>query len=213
MIQNIIKTKKEKNGITLVALVITIVVMLIIAAITISMVAGSNGVLEKAKQSQYDTQEKEALEPLIQYISSKNIDYMSKQSNTAPPYSWYTDVIEDIQWYHDSTGALEPENVFADPLEYEKRLARYHSARNSEVLKNYQVHTMITEEEATSLGEGNWRVWRPLGLGDEELTTPTGNPINITIYLTCDEPEAKISITRLQKALEQSGAQLVNTDD
>ena len=42
---------KEERGITLIALVVTIVVLLILAGITISLVFGSNGVIQKAQDS------------------------------------------------------------------------------------------------------------------------------------------------------------------
>ena len=47
--------KKEK-GITLVALVITIIVLLILAGVTIAMVVGDNGILTRSKQSKFNTQ-------------------------------------------------------------------------------------------------------------------------------------------------------------
>lgn len=40
---------KEQKGITLVALVITIIVLLILAGVTISLVLGDNGILNHAK--------------------------------------------------------------------------------------------------------------------------------------------------------------------
>ena len=42
------KKLKKNNGITLIALVITIIVLLILAAITISALTGENGLLSKA---------------------------------------------------------------------------------------------------------------------------------------------------------------------
>ena len=42
---------KRENGITLIALVVTIVVLLILAGITISLVFGSNGVIKKAQEA------------------------------------------------------------------------------------------------------------------------------------------------------------------
>ena len=42
------QTTRETSGITLIALVATIVVLLILAGITISLVFGSNGVIQKA---------------------------------------------------------------------------------------------------------------------------------------------------------------------
>ena len=40
---------KEQKGITLVALIITIIVMLILAGVSISLVVGDNGVLKQAQ--------------------------------------------------------------------------------------------------------------------------------------------------------------------
>ena len=46
---------KRENGITLIALVVTIVVLLILAGITISLVFGSNGVIKKAQEANENT--------------------------------------------------------------------------------------------------------------------------------------------------------------
>ena len=50
-----IKKVKLENGITLIALVVTIVVLLILAGITISLVFGSNGVIKKAQEANENT--------------------------------------------------------------------------------------------------------------------------------------------------------------
>ena len=60
------KTKKIKNdGITLIALVITIIVLLILAGVTITTLTGENGILKKATEAKAQTiaeQEKEQVE-------------------------------------------------------------------------------------------------------------------------------------------------------
>ena len=43
---------KEMKGITLVALVVTIVVLLILAGVSINLVLGNNGIIAKAKEAQ-----------------------------------------------------------------------------------------------------------------------------------------------------------------
>lgn len=56
---------KKNNGITLVALIITIIVMLILAGVSISLVVGENGVIsqaEKAKEKQFEAEKKENIE-------------------------------------------------------------------------------------------------------------------------------------------------------
>lgn len=51
------KLKKNEKGITLIALVITIIVLIILAGITIAAVIGDNGIITKAQQSANQTQE------------------------------------------------------------------------------------------------------------------------------------------------------------
>ncbi len=53
---------KQQKGVTLVALVITIIVLLILAGVSIAMLTGDNGVLTKATASQKATLESEAKE-------------------------------------------------------------------------------------------------------------------------------------------------------
>ena len=47
--------KKEEKGITLVALVVTIVVLLILAGVSISLVLGNNGIINRAQQARNAT--------------------------------------------------------------------------------------------------------------------------------------------------------------
>ena len=53
---NLQERTKEKNGITLIALVITIVVLLILAGVTLNVIIGDNGILSKAKESKEKTE-------------------------------------------------------------------------------------------------------------------------------------------------------------
>ena len=46
-----------KDGITLIALVITIIVLLILAGVTVAMVVGENGIISKAVESKEKTKE------------------------------------------------------------------------------------------------------------------------------------------------------------
>ena len=59
--------KKENKGITLIALVITIIVLLILAGVTISTLAGDNGLITKANEAKVVT-EKSALREEIELL-------------------------------------------------------------------------------------------------------------------------------------------------
>ena len=55
---------KERNGITLIALVITIIVLLILAGVTIATLTGDNGILGKAKTAKTTNDEEKAKEQI-----------------------------------------------------------------------------------------------------------------------------------------------------
>ena len=62
---NIIKNRiKQKNGITLIALVITIIVLLILAGVSIAMLTGQNGILTQAQNAKTTTEDKGAEEKI-----------------------------------------------------------------------------------------------------------------------------------------------------
>lgn len=55
---------RKQNGITLIALVITIIVLLILAGVSIAMLTGENGILSNATQAQIDTDRENAIESI-----------------------------------------------------------------------------------------------------------------------------------------------------
>lgn len=79
---NIKKSLKSSNGITLIALVITIIVLLILAGISIIMISGENGILQRAtdaKTQNYESQIKERIRLAYNSALTKDIaNYKSK---------------------------------------------------------------------------------------------------------------------------------------
>ena len=73
------KSLKASNGITLIALVITIIVLLILAGISISMLAGDNSILQKATDAKQTSERAEAKEQaqmdIMAYISDKTANH------------------------------------------------------------------------------------------------------------------------------------------
>ena len=66
---------KEKSGITLIALVITIIVLLILAGISISMLSGDNGILQRATDAKKNTETASAKEQIqIEVLGSYGTD-------------------------------------------------------------------------------------------------------------------------------------------
>ena len=79
MKQKFKKMAKERRGVTLIALVITIIVLLILAGVTIAMLAGENGIISKAMQAKTKTEEareteEAGLKEIENYINGKSAE-------------------------------------------------------------------------------------------------------------------------------------------
>ena len=99
-IQDRIKTKGNK-GITLIALVITIIVLLILAGVTIAALSGDNGILTRAKEAKEKTKqaqedEKQKLSNMENLLGSYNLKNVNKaDTNPAETIPENSIVLED----------------------------------------------------------------------------------------------------------------------
>ena len=76
---------KSNKGITLVALVITIIVLLILAGVSISLVVGDNGIMTRAKDAGTKTNETDAVENFKLAVASLTSQYYADlYGGTAP---------------------------------------------------------------------------------------------------------------------------------
>ena len=99
-IQDRVKTKGNK-GITLIALVITIIVLLILAGVTIAALSGDNGILTRAKEAKEKTKqaqedEKQKLSNMENLLGSYNLKNVNKaDTNPAETIPENSIVLED----------------------------------------------------------------------------------------------------------------------
>ena len=112
-------SKKSNGGITLIALVITIIVLLILAGVSISMLTGDNGIITQAQKAKEKTEEakireEQQLESLLNkitsevpseegYNASKNVNSPKVTTGMIPIKHNGTDWVvcskEDQEWY------------------------------------------------------------------------------------------------------------------
>ena len=79
---------KQKKGITLIALVITIIVLIILAGVSITMLFSQNGLIQQAKRATNETEissikeilKVQSIEP-IRYMNTYEVDEVTKGSN------------------------------------------------------------------------------------------------------------------------------------
>jgi len=72
--------RKNSKGITLIALVITIIVLLILAQVSLNLITGSDGIMQKAKWSEYVTEYENVHEAVQLYAGDYMIDKFDKNS-------------------------------------------------------------------------------------------------------------------------------------
>ena len=130
---------KKVKGITLIALVITIIVLLILAGVTIATLAGDNGILTRSAQAQSehaDATVKEAIELvyseyqiIINETTGKVIEHETKIASTtqvkiqgkeenylATPSMSFWDFLKDEKEYIDENGVIDVEALTGENL-------------------------------------------------------------------------------------------------
>lgn len=100
---------KKQNGITLIALVITIIVLLILAGVSIAMLTGQNGTLTQASNAQKSTREAEIKEAISLGVSTVNATIADPTSTTytALTYDNIADAINKSQGAGTATAATD----------------------------------------------------------------------------------------------------------
>ena len=83
--------KKKENGITLIALVVTIVVLLILAGVSISMLTGENGVITQAKLAKESTRGGDVQETIDLTISDNKLKETEKKTKEILVNELYND--------------------------------------------------------------------------------------------------------------------------
>ena len=68
---------RKNKGITLLALVITIIIMLLLAAVAIQMTIGENGLIAKSTQARIEQAKTEFLEGSALQFTEYNMDYQT----------------------------------------------------------------------------------------------------------------------------------------
>lgn len=83
---------KKQNGITLVALVITIIVLLILAAVSINAIMGDDGIVNQTINASVKEKESQAVEQVSLALTSLKIDYTmaKKEDSTLQVENYYT---------------------------------------------------------------------------------------------------------------------------
>ena len=125
----------NKGGITLVALVVTIVVLLILAGVSVKLVLGQNGLIKQAQEAKKKTHEESIKEQIDMALASYKIENANKENST-----------------DDSTGSVENfEIIEENPCKDIKFIAK---ADNKIIIMKNDGTSIITKENLVRNGFG-----------------------------------------------------------
>ena len=175
--------KKEKNekGITLIALVITIIVLLILAGVTIAALSGDNGILNRAKEAKDTTQKQSLIEEVQVGILEKQVGNETGEltsNNLKEVLEQYFDGVPDADEIKPETTLktksqygsyiLKVSDIYGGNVNGTLKYTPYRDANNEKVPvpEGFTVSTKAGEDTVKKGlvivdGKGNEYVWIP----------------------------------------------------
>ena len=162
MKRNLRKVLKKQKGITLVALVITIVILIILATVAINFAFGNNGLINRAEDAKkYYANDTAYTEESLSNVESYIDGIIGENDGSTPGEKTLVQAFKD--------GDIEVGDYITD---YNQKL------------KNSSASVSVSEEETGHAGTQTYRVdtsttWRVLGLSEDgtQLMITTGSPI------------------------------------
>ena len=154
--------KKETNGITLIALVVTIVVLLILAGVSINMVLGQNGIVTKAKDARDKTEQAKQNDLASMDQVVKDMDDILNDNGTPGGDDTPTETKTLVEAFN--AGELK----IGDYVEYKPTAGQTYTSATNENGWADQTYTVDTTT-----------TWRVLGLSDDgsQVLLTSGSPI------------------------------------
>ena len=105
----------QERGITLIALVVTIVVLLILAAISIGMLTGENGIIKKASESKDKTEQAKVEELVTVAVNGLITEHQGDRSKITPD-----DIAEEINRIENRTDVTAEDSTFPTNILFQK---------------------------------------------------------------------------------------------
>ena len=149
---------RNQRGITLIALVITIIVLLILAGVSIAMLTGDNGILTKADESKYTTARAEAIEKINLALNAVKTEVYAQRVDEA---NWDPLVIEEEEvtglqpeittvLTNDGFTNVDGDNVYYYNLEGSTLTLSYYSVGKADLESTEKIEGSINLDATTS---------------------------------------------------------------
>ena len=180
--------KRNTKGITLIALVVTIIVLIILAGVSISLVLGENGIVNKAKKAKENTELAKTEEETMLNDLAKQIEEGTSGGTTNPPETIKT--VEEVKGgsYFDKATTIKDSdgNLIKVPEGFKIAGDSGENVTDGIVIEDNDII------EGIGNNRGNQYVWIPVGTG---IKKEDGSSVDITLgrYTFADGTNDKAS--------------------
>ena len=158
---------KNKKGITLIALVITIIVLLILAGIAISMLSGENGIINKAVKARNGMDEAKAIECI-------KLSMTAARTNTNKTDVSEEDLKSELDKYFDNAEVTQTgSNNYVIEID-----GKIYKINNGQVTTGYEKET-ITDGVIADANEGETIDYKIYGNSVQDGEPSPDNPVEI----------------------------------
>ena len=143
---------KERKGITLIALVITIIVLLILAGVSIAMLTGDNGILTQANNAKKETEVKGLKEEVNLMMQKRKIDESTGQKVALK---------EDLEKEISGNKGIEEIEGIAEAYYVTKDNQTVTVYEDGTVAEGKAIWDGVSKSKPTVDSEGNWHIKTP----------------------------------------------------
>ena len=143
---------KERKGITLIALVITIIVLLILAGVSIAMLTGDNGILTQANNAKKETEVKGLKEEVNLMMQKRKIDESTGQKVALK---------EDLEKEISGNKVIEEIEGIAEAYYITKDNQTVTVYEDGTVVEGKAIWDGVSKSKPTIDSEGNWHIKTP----------------------------------------------------
>ncbi len=169
------KTLIQKKGITLIALVVTIIVLLLLAGISVMMLTGNNGILQRAGEAREKTDKK-------QIIEEAQLDILAQQATKLSGDLTETE-LEGILSPKFGTLSTEEERTIDKKLttkdgKYEINVSEIY---NGKLLIVQKISFTVRDQSFIAKDGQNWYDWATDTSNSDDLEIGECNGINMTL--------------------------------
>ena len=150
----ITKENLNQKGITLIALVISIIVLLILAGVSISILTGDNGILQKTGEAKEKTEQAELQEMIELYISDINIEMINNPKYPDNGAIDLQDLPKEFDGAEPKLGWVYVENNFITEYEFYFDDIYILKTKSEVYVRDYDSTKLINVKDYGAVGDG-----------------------------------------------------------